>query len=84
MQTPSDLLRAGTRIHGKQWPHVGDLLLREWLQPNPCISIWVSVSPSVKWEWEVKFRRFPPAWHSQTPAPKSSTRQEKDHSCPIP
>lgn len=36
-ETPSDLLRAGVRIHGKKWPHVGDLLLRGWLLPKPRI-----------------------------------------------
>lgn len=37
METPSDLLRAGVRIHGRKWPHVGDILIRGWLLPKPRI-----------------------------------------------
>lgn len=52
----------------------------EWLQPNPWVSgllfplLWNGVG------WVVEFRRFLPAWHSQTPAPSTNSRQGTDRS----
>lgn len=60
-------------IQAKKWPHVGDLLLCEWPQPNP----WVSglLFPLLcNGGGVAEYRRFLPGWHSQTPAPKTNNK----------
>lgn len=87
MGSPRDLCRAGARIHGKKWPYgsskVGGPPFAETTAAKS-LCICLGCFPSMKGVQASEFRRFPPAWHSQNPAPNSDTGQGTDHSCQVP